>query len=144
MNFKEFLIESNLSDVHKTLRKLPNSHSELVKGYKFQFDSNNTLKNDNKHVGVIDGEKKTITIAAPWNYGREYTLLHEIAHLVWKKFISSELRKKWAKIVAQTKDKLKDTDEELFSMAYANFYANNKIEIHTHPTWEQFVKVVPK
>ena len=34
--------------------------------------------------------------------------------------------------------------EELFEMAYANTYAKNKIEIHSHKEWDNFIKNLPK
>lgn len=144
MNFKNFLTESekgkNLEDVNKTLKKLPKKYRDLFKGFKFKFEADNTLNGDNKHVGLIDTEKKTITIAAPWNYGREFTLLHEIGHLVWGRFLEDDLKKKWNTIVKNTKNKMNDGFEELFCMAFANSLAKNKIGIHSHPKWEKFIK----
>jgi len=144
MNFKVFLTESekkkNLEDVNKTLKKLPKKYRDLFKGFKFKFEADNTLNGDNEHVGLIDTEKKTITIAAPWNYGREFTLLHEIAHLVWGHFLEDDLKKKWNHMAKNTKNKVNDGLEELFCMAFANSFAKNKIGIHTHPKWEKFIK----
>ena len=145
MEFKFFLIESeanDLKDVKETLAKLPKKHSDLVKDFTFKFQASNTLNKDNKHIGVIDLKKKEITIAAPWNYGREYTILHELAHLIWQQFVDKKMRAKWTEIVKNTKDKMKDVPEELFCMAYANYYAQNQIVIHTHPEWEKFIKLL--
>jgi hypothetical protein len=144
MNFKSFLIESYMSDVRKTLGKLPKKHSALLKGYKFKFEDGNELKGDGEHIGFIDEDKKLVTIASPWNYGREFTLLHEIGHAVWKYFVNDKLRKKWTSIVEKTKHKQSQGAEELFSMAYASAYVKNKIEIHCHPEWESFIKNLPK
>ena len=141
MTFKIFLENEEQNDIKKTISKLPNKFADLVKGYKFQFQSGNTMKGDNGHVGEVDDKKKTIIIASPWNYGREYTLLHEIAHLVWKK-VSNDKRKEWSKIVKATKDRQDQPEEELFAMAFANTYAKNKIVIHTHDTWDKFVKAL--
>ena len=134
-----------IRDSKKTLKKLPKSHQGLVKGYKFVFQPGNGLKGDSEHVGLIDEEKKTITVAAPWYYGREYTFLHEVAHLVWKYLVDKNLRHKWGETVKNTKDERQHQgEEELFCMAYANYYAKNKIVIHTHDAWEKFIKKLPK
>jgi hypothetical protein len=144
MNFKDFLTESYISDVKKTLGKIPKKHASLLRGYKFKFEGGNELKGDKDHIGFIDEEKKLVTIAAPYNYGREFTLLHEIGHAVWKYFVSKELRKQWMSIVEKTKHKQSQGAEELFAMAYANTYAKNKIEIHNHPEWESFIRNIPR
>lgn len=142
MNFKLYLEKTNLYslDIKKTLNKLPKKHYKLIKDYKIEFQPNNTLKGDSGHIGFIDEENKKITIAAPWNYGREFTLLHEVAHAVWKYVVSKEEKKEWSKIVKNTENKQKQNDEELFCMAYANFYAKHKIEIHNHENWSVFIK----
>jgi hypothetical protein len=140
MNFTQFLIESDLNDVKNTLAKVPKKHAALLKGYKFIFEKGNSLKGDSEHIGCIDEKKKTVTIAAPWNYGREFTLLHELAHAVWKYFVSEEKRKEWMQIIKKTKNKQNQGGEELFSMSYACTYAKHKIEIHNHPEWEKFIK----
>lgn len=146
MEFRLFLEqhETYMKDVRKTLAKLPKAHRKLVQGYSYDFQGTNTLKGDCDHIGYVDEEKKKIVVASPWNYGREYTLLHEIAHTVWKYLVDESRRKKWMKIVEKTKHKQNQGAEELFCMAYANFYAKNKIEIHTHKTWETFIKNLPK
>ena len=142
MNFKLFLegVENHTKDVKKTLRKIPKKHYDLIKKYKIEFQPNNTLKGDSDHIGFIDEEKNKIKIAAPWNYGREFTLLHEIAHAVWKYKVSKEKKEEWEKIVKQTKNKQNQNDEELFCMAYANYYAKHKVEIHNHENWNKFIK----
>lgn len=141
MQFRQFLIESeNQTDVRHTLAKLPARHRSLVKPYRFVFQANNTINGDKEHVGIIDEKLRKITIAAPWNYGREYAMLHEIGHLIWKYRMDKDHMAQWSKIVKSTKNKQKQPDEELFSMAYANTYAKNKIEIHNHPQWERFIK----
>lgn len=140
MNFKEFLIESDQTDVKKTLGKLPRKHRDLFNGYKFVFQGGNGLKGDPEHVGFIDEKKKIVTIAAPYNYGREFTILHEVGHAVWKYFVDEEMKKQWSEIVKRTKNKQNQGIEELFCMAYANTYAKNKIVIHDHPEWDKFIK----
>jgi hypothetical protein len=142
MNFKIFLenSENYSADVKETFKKLPRKHFSLIKDYKVEFEPNNTLEGDSGHIGFIDEEKKQIKIAAPWNYGREFTLLHEVGHAVWKYLVNQKKRKEWNEIVKQTKDKQKQNDEELFCMAYANYYAKHKIEIHNHENWNKFIK----
>ena len=147
MQFRTFLIESESDykeELKKTISKIPKAHAALIKGFKYIFQGTNTLKNDGEHVGLIDQKNKKIVIASPWNYGREYTLLHEIGHLVYENFMTDELKKQWKRIVERTKDKQNQGAEELFCMAYANTYAKNKIEIHSHGEWEQFIKKLPK
>jgi hypothetical protein len=145
MGFKEFLIESEKmeeDDLKKTLHKIPAEHRKLVKGYGYQTQGGNTLKGDNEHIGFNDLSKHKIVLAAPWNYGREFALLHEIGHMVWEKYISPnpEKKKEWMAIVKKTKDKVHQNAEEVFCHAYANHYVKNKIVIHTHDKWEKFIK----
>lgn len=145
MYFKQFLAESEAEyreDIKKTLANIPKRHAALVAGYKFKFQNSNTLNQDKEHVGLIDAAKKQIVIASPWNYGRQYTLLHEIGHMVYDKFLDDANKETWKKIVKRTKDKQNQSAEELFCMAYANTYAKNQIVIHTHPEWERFVKTI--
>jgi len=137
-----FLHENHNNDIEKTLNKLPKKHLKLIKKYKFEFQPNNTLKGDSDHIGFIDEEKGKIKIAAPWNYGREFTLLHEIGHAIWKYLVSKQKRKEWSKIIKKTKNKQKQNDEELFCMAYANYYSKHKIEIHNHDSWNNFIEKV--
>lgn len=132
------------TDVKKTLKKIPKKHFELIKKYKIHFEPNNTLKGDAKHIGFIDEKNKKIKIAAPWNYSREFTLLHEVAHAVWKYMLDRNDKKEWKKIVKNTKNKQNQNDEELFCMAYANYYAKHKVEIHNHETWNEFIKNINK
>lgn len=142
--FLEFLTEATEEEknIKTTLSKVPQSHSDLIKGYKYRWQSGNTLKGDDGHIGIINPNTKTITIAAPWNYGREYTLLHELAHKVWEAFIPIPMKKVWIQIVKRTKHKMQQNAEELWAMAYANHFAKNKILIHTHKEWEEFVEKV--
>ena len=60
---------------------------------------------------------------------------------MWAAYIKgTQLEKMWNQIAANTENKKKDEPpEELFCHAYANTYAKNKIEIHNHPEWEQFI-----
>lgn len=129
-------------NIRDTLSRLPKSHRELIKGYRYEFQDGNTLRGDNDNVGYIDPEKKEIAIAAPWNYGREFTLLHELGHRVWAQ-LSPKWHRRWRYIVANTKHKQNQPPEELFCMAYACYYAKNKITIHDHPAWHKFISGLP-
>ena len=122
-----------------TLKKLPKSHRKLVKDFHVRFEGGNTLHGDDQHVGYVDEYEKEICVASPWNYGREFTFLHEIAHKVYEK-LNDNTKKEWAKIVNKTKNKQKQSPEELFAMAYANSYAKNKVVIHDHEEWNEFIK----
>lgn len=145
--FKQYLIESASTDpsgdVKASIRKLPKAHQKLVKGYEIKFTGNNTLK-DGASVGLNNLKHKKMVVASPWNYGREFAFLHEIGHLVWRDFVAPHKEKvtEWGSIVRNTKGKLRQNAEELFCHAYANTYAQNKIEVHNHPRWEKFVKKV--
>ena len=109
ISFKEFVkandMDEEKKDIEKTLKKLPHSHASLVKGYKWKFHSGNTLNGDNQHVGYIDDSDKEIAVASPWNYGREFTILHEVGHKVWENFVTPQMKNQWNKIVANTKNK---------------------------------------
>lgn len=143
MEFRDYIeATEQMTDVNKTLTVIPKSHAQLVKGYKYKFKSNNTL--DGKHIGELDPENKKITVAAPWNYGRQYAVLHEIGHRVWEDLVDDAKKKEWQKIVNNTKNKQNQNAEELFCMAYADYYAKNKVVIHNHPEWEKFIKSLPK
>lgn len=143
MKFRAYIEATEaMTDVSKTLTKLPKKHAQLVRGYKYDFKSDNTL--DGKHIGELDPEKKKITVAAPWNYGRQYAVLHEIGHRVWENIVDDKKKKEWMKIIKGTKNKQNQNAEELFCMAYADFYAKNKVVIHNHPEWENFIKSLPK
>jgi hypothetical protein len=143
--FKKYFKEDD--DVEKTLQRIPKSHRDLVDGYKFLFEPHNTLKDDPGHVGLIRNHpQKEIIIASPWRHPREYTMLHEVAHLVYEKYIrGTKLEKEWEKIVKSTRNKKKDeTAEELLCHAYANHYSEHKLVIHHHATWTKFIKNLPK
>lgn len=149
-SFKKFLLnelsyQKNESDVKKTLKKIPQKHKSLLKQYKLDFQDGSTLKGDGDHVGSLDMHNKKIAIAAPWNYGREWTILHEIGHLVYDEFVAKDkkLKNKWKEIVKRTEGKAKQNAEELFCHAYANTYSQNKIEKHNHAEWDKFIKNLP-
>jgi hypothetical protein len=133
-------------NIKATLKKLPPAHQALIGQYKIKWHGDNTLQGDDGHIGIVNPNTKTMTIAAPWNYGREYTFLHEIGHKIWERFVApnSTLVKQWHQIVKLNKNRMKQNDEELFCMAYSNHYAKNKIVVHTHPEWDRFIKNLPK
>lgn len=139
--FKIFLESEVEKNVKNMISKLPKGHQKLLKGYKFRYTPGNTLKGDDQHIGYIHKDK--IVVAAPWNYGREFTTLHEIGHLVYEYKMTPELKKEWAKIVKNTKNKQNQNAEELFCMAYACHYAKHKIAIHDHPEWHDFISKIP-
>lgn len=144
LSFKKFLNESEEEkDVHKTLEKLPQSHRGLVKGFDVQFHGGNTLNGDDEHVGYMDAQQRKIAVAAPYNYSREFTFLHEIAHTLWER-LGNDIKERWAEIVKRTKHKQNQSPEELFCMAYANYYAKNKVTIHDHGEWNEFIGNLPK
>jgi hypothetical protein len=146
MEFRQYLNEGSESekDVRRTLKRIPAAHAALVKDYKFVFQPTNCLRGDNKHIGLIDEKNKTITIAAPWNYGREYTLLHEVGHAVWKYILDDDKRAEWKKLLGpvrkRNKRDLDQNDEEIFCMAYAQAYAKNGLEKYDHDELVDFVR----
>lgn len=146
MEFRQYINEGTMGekDIKKTLGRIPAKHRALVKDYKFVFQPTNCLRGDNKHIGLIDEKNKTITIAAPWNYGREYTLLHEVGHAVWKYILDDEKRAEWKKLLRPIKRRnKKDLDqnhEEIFCMAYAQAYAKNGLEKYDHDELVDFVR----
>lgn len=148
-NFKLFLETEEENNVKRLIKSLPKGHQNLLNGYKFVYTPNNTLKGDNQHIGYI--YKNKIVIAAPWNYGRAFTTLHEIAHLVWEYKLDKDLRKEWESLVQKTKqefikslpkknqDSLKQNAEEIFCMVYANVYSKHALLTYSNPKWEEFL-----
>lgn len=150
ITFREFLqqdaMDEEKRDIQKTLGKLPPAHAALVQGYRWKFHPGNTLNGDDEHVGYIDDNDREIAVAGPWNYGREFTILHEVGHKVWERYVQPQpqLVQQWTHIVNNTKDKQDQEPEELFCMAYANHFVKNKIVIHTHKEWDDFIKRLPQ
>lgn len=146
MEFRQYISEGaeGEKDIKRTLGRIPKDHRRLVDGYKFVFQPTNCLRGDNKHIGLIDEKNKTITIAAPWNYGREYTLLHEVGHAVWKYILDDDKRAEWKKLLGPirklNKKDLNQNDEEIFCMAYAQAYAKNGLEKYDHDELVDFVR----
>lgn len=150
-SFKTFIESSEEEkNVKDTISLLPKSHQKLLNGYKFKFTPGNTLKGDNDHIGYI--HKNKIVVAAPWHYGRSFTTLHEIAHLVWEKLITSNLKKEWSALISKTKKQQKkdqeeksanaidQNDEELFAMAYAATYSKHPPKTFLNKEWQKFIK----
>lgn len=155
MRFKEFFQQQDnmteeKEDIKKTLAKIPPSHAALVKDFKWKFHGGNTLNGDDEHVGYMDADSKEIAVAAPWNFSREFAILHEIAHKVWENLPRKE-QQKWAELVnknapqqaksnPQAKDSLKQPPEEIFCHSYANFYSKHKNATYNNPEWMNFMK----
>lgn len=149
MNFKRFLENKEIEEeknVKKMLSKLPKSHRKLLDGYKFTFTPGNVLNGDNQHVGYIHNNK--IVVAAPWNYSREFTTLHEIAHLIWEHLVEPNLKKEWTKLLKSAKkempkkDALKQNDEEIFCMVYASVYSKHPPITYINEKLQKFIKKI--
>jgi hypothetical protein len=143
MKFKQYISKQEQKDIQSTLEKIPRSHADLVKGYEISFQPSNCLKGDKGHIGFIDEEKKKIVISSPWNYGREYTLLHEVGHAVWKRYMDETKKSEWKKILGRVRLKNKkdfdQNDEEIFCMCYAQHYAKNKLCKYDHKELDKFI-----
>jgi len=142
MDFKNFLLtEGYEQDLKKTLAKIPKKHKALIRGYKFKFQPGNELKGEHDSIGLINRNTKVVTVAAPWNYGREYTVLHEIAHLIWET-LNEKQQTRWREIVKKhpSEDKPRQSNEEYFAMAYASAYAHNQIKKFCIPAWHKFIQ----
>jgi len=142
MDFKNFIeVAENEKDVRETLKKLPSKFRRLVNGYKFKFQANNTLKGDGQHVGIVDLDKKIMTVCAPYNFGREHTILHEIGHLVWD-VLDKKQKNKWQQIFVKhpNQDGQKQDAEEYFAHAFAATYANYVVSNFNIPQWHSFIK----
>ncbi len=158
MEFKAFIIltESYDKDLKETLGKIPALHRKLASRYKFLFQPGNELKGDGEHIGLIDDKNKTITVAAPWNYSRSFTILHEIGHLIWNGLLDDATKNKWRSLLDSTikdhkknippksRSALNQNAEELFCMSYAATYSKHPVETFNHPKWLEFIKKLPK
>ena len=125
-------------NVQKTIDRLPKRFRNLLKNFNVKLTCKNTLNGDRKHIGII--HQFDIEIAAPWNYGREFTFLHEVAHLIWEKMVTSEQKNEWKKLAKLYKNKPKMNFEELFCMFFASTYANHHVETYSHPKLIKFIK----
>jgi hypothetical protein len=143
-------MDEEKKDIEKTLSRLPSSHRQLVQNYRWKFHPGNTLNGDDEHVGYIDDNDKEIAVAGPWNYGREFTILHEVGHKVWERLVPPEMKHRWHQIAskmtpAQKEDEsLKQEPEEIFCMCYAQKYAQNKMEKFNNPLWQKFMEDLPE
>jgi ABC-type Mn2+/Zn2+ transport system ATPase subunit len=149
IKFKQFIKESDIRDIESTINNIPESHKKLIKNYEIKFDKENTLKKDSNHIGYINEKEKIINIASPWHYSKEFTLLHEIAHMVWKYILSDQQINDWNKITKTTKIKniskkaiksLNQNPEEIFCMAYANFYSRHTLLTYNSNKFNNFIK----
>lgn len=152
-SFRTFLENEEQENVKAMISKLPKGHQKLLNGYKFKYTPGNTLKGDDDHIGYI--HKDRIVVAAPWNYGREFTTLHEIAHLVWEYKMTPKLKKEWSEVVSKTNKQqilnqhprgqaaLKQNDEEIFAMAYAATYTKHPPKTYLNTEWQKFIKSLP-
>ena len=125
-------------NLQKTIAKLPEKYRKLLKNFNIKLTCKNTLNGDRDHIGVI--HQFDIEVAAPWNYGREFTLLHEVAHLIWEKLITEKQKDQWKRLAKLYKGKPKMNEEELFCMFFASTYANHHVETYNHPKLMAFIK----
>lgn len=125
-------------NLQKTISKLPDRYQKLLKNFNIKLTCKNTLNNDKNHIGVI--HKYDIEVAAPWNYGREFTFLHEVAHLIWEKLLDSDDKKEWKNLSKFYKNQPKMNNEELFCMFFASTYATHQIETYSQPKLVKFIK----
>ena len=142
MRFKSFLADSDRTDIHKTLERIPKGHRDFISKYSIAFQGGCTLKGDDKHIGEVDDVKKKIVVAAPWRYSREMCLLHEVGHLVWGKFVSEKQKEQWKDLCKKTKMDKEDRQEpeELFCQAYGATYSKRPPTTFYKPEWVRFVK----
>ena len=149
LNFKNFILSEASSidasiDTKKTIKKLPKEHQLLLKGYKISFESGCSLKNDKNHIGYNDLNKRKIVVSGPWHYGREFTLLHEIGHLIWFHYMKNDKAKQatWKALVKATPNKVDQQAEEVFCHTYANLYSKHKMISHNQKKNKKFVKSI--
>ncbi len=138
-NFKRYMKDN--ADIEKSLSKLPTAHRNLVHGFQINLEPNNTLPGDDSHVGVImTHPKKQIKVASPWNYPREFAFLHEVAHLVYEKYVRGQKwEKEWNSVCKQNENRKKDEpNEENWCHGYANHFVKHKVLTHTSPEWESY------
>ena len=140
-NFKTFFESSEEEDnLKETLARLPTSHRKLVKNFSIKLHGGNTLNNDDQHIGYMSKDKEEIAVAAPWNYGREFALLHEVGHRVYDT-LPPQFKAKWDHLVKNTVHKFKDhSTEEFFCMMYAQAYSKHQLKEFNIPLLVQFIK----
>lgn len=135
--------DANIKD---TLKKLPKSHRRLISQYKIKWHCDNTLNGDDEHIGLLNPNNKTINIAGGWRFPRQWVFLHETGHKVFERFVlpNEKLLAAWKNLVKNTKDKPKQSDEELFCNTYSCYYSDNKIEKFNLSKLINFIKNLPK
>ncbi len=146
-DFKTFLETTAHQETRKSLARLPAKHRALTRGFAFKFHTGDTLDGDDANIGRVDvtRQKKEITVASPWHYPREFALLHEVGHLVWAKFVKgTPLEKKWMAVYRASKGRVRDNAEECFCHAYSQTYGVNKMKKFAIPSWERFIRALPK
>jgi mRNA-degrading endonuclease RelE of RelBE toxin-antitoxin system len=156
MNGFRIFFESKVHDeAQTTLEKLPKGHRDLIKDYKFDFQTGVNLKGYPDSIGIIHlgkNDKQMIKVASPWRYPTEFALLHEIAHKIYEKLVSEKLRKEWSAIVKKVRPDIKkidkavggQDDEEIFAHSYAQFYTYNKMSKFDHGELQDFISKLPK
>lgn len=127
-------------NIQTTIANLPKRYQKLLKNFNIKLTCKNTLNGDKDHIGVI--HKFDIEVAAPWNYGREFTFLHEVAHLIWEKLITDDQKKEWKRLAKLYKGKPKMNDEELFCMFFASTYSNHQVETYNLAKLVKFIKTL--
>ncbi len=128
--------------VRETINKFPERYRSFLDDYDIRFEPGNTLRDDPGHVGrvFIGGNNNTITIASPWNYGREFTLLHEIAHLIYDRFVkNTEWERKWKKVYKLEPGPKREGAEESFCHALAQYYVTTKVSKFDLKPWKKFM-----
>ena len=142
MEFNTFL-ENHEKEINGTISKLPKRLQKILSGYNYVFEPGLGLKGDKKHIGAIDSEKKKITVSAPFEYGRNFCLLHELGHLYYAAFMTKKEKDVWKDVSQITKRKnrhLDNNDEENFCHSFAQHFCQNKLVKFSHPEWEKFMK----
>ena len=153
-DFRAFFETKINDECKKSLDKLPKRHQDLLKDYKFKFESGVNLKDYPDSVGVIhlgNPDKKLVQIAAPWRHSREFAMLHEVGHRIFEKLMTSELKKKWTNLVKKIRPLIKkedsvvgkQDDEEIFAHSYAQYYCHNKMSKFAHKELQNFIKNLP-
>ena len=129
----EQIDQKQKQDLEKTLSRLPPHFRRLTDGFDFHFEDGNDLHGDDGHVGVVStSPKKIIRVAAPWRYGREFTVLHEIGHLVWATFVKNTPQEEaWRQLAG------KDYEED-FCMGFGSRYSQHPVTTYVKPGWTEF------
>jgi|LakMenE18May11ns_1017448.scaffolds.fasta_scaffold9946943_7 hypothetical protein len=146
-NFKNFFENEEKDGLIKTLDKVPKKHRELIHNFEIKYKNGTTL--DKENVGLKCGKK--IQISSPWHYSKEFVTLHELGHVVYEK-MSLKNKNKWKKLLKNTiknqrektnsKDSLKQSQEEIFCMAYASTYCKHAPNTYVNKDWQNFIKTI--